>query len=242
VSTSRARRKASAETAPAKGARAAAGPFRVALTFDAEHPDRPSHPGVQERLLDVLARAKVPATFFVQGRWAEAYPRTVRRIADEGHLVGNHSHYHARMPLLNARGIRSDIAAAQAAVGEASGVDPRPWFRCPFGAGAADQRVQRLVREAGYRHVGWHVAGIDWPPERTGKDVEDDVVAGAVAHGDGTVVLLHTWPDRTEKALPRIISRLRRRGVRFVRIDQLPPEGLPDTEVAGAGSVPPSSA
>src|SRR5512138_1341071 len=136
-------------------------PFRVALTFDAEHPDRPSAPGVQERLLDLLAAGAVPATFFIQGRWAEAYPATARRIPREGHLVGSHSHYHARMPLLNVRGLRSDLAAAQEAVIDATGVDPRPWFRCPFGAGASDARVQRLVREAGYRHVGWHVAGID---------------------------------------------------------------------------------
>ena len=54
--------------------------FRVALTFDAEHPDRPSTPGVQERLLDLLARDAVASTFFIQGRWAEAYPATARRI------------------------------------------------------------------------------------------------------------------------------------------------------------------
>ena len=216
-------------------------PFRVALTFDAEHPDRPSAPGVQERLLDQLAKASAPSTFFVQGRWAEAYPETARRIPEEGHLVGNHSHYHARMPLLNARGLRSDIGAAQAAVIEATGVDPRPWFRCPFGAGAADERVRRFVREAGYRHVGWHVAGIDWPPDRSGAVVEDAVVRGAVAHGDGSVVLLHSWPDRTEQALPGIINRLRDAGGELVRIDELPIAELPETEV-DAGLRMPSSA
>ena len=75
--------------------------FRVALTFDAEHPDRPwCPPGNAERVLDTLRDRGVRATIFVQGRWAEAYPATARRIADEGHLVGHHSHYHARMPLL----------------------------------------------------------------------------------------------------------------------------------------------
>jgi len=90
--------------------------FRVALTFDAEHPDRPSAAGVQERLLEQLSRDGVRATFFIQGRWAEAYPETARLIAEGGHLIGNHSHYHARMPLLSARGLRSDISAAEAAI------------------------------------------------------------------------------------------------------------------------------
>jgi peptidoglycan/xylan/chitin deacetylase (PgdA/CDA1 family) len=212
------------------------GPFRVALTFDAEHPDRPSAAGVQERLLEGLAALDVRATFFVQGRWAEAYPETARRIATDGHLVGNHSHYHARMPLLSARGLRSDIRAAQTAVIEATGVDPRPWFRCPFGSGAGDQRVQRHVREAGYRHVGWHVAGIDWPVERSAADVEASVVDGALAHGDGCVVLLHTWPDRTEAALEGIVSRLRGAGAEFVRVDELPAALVPDVQVSDVPS------
>lgn len=212
----------------------AAAPFRVALTFDAEHPDRPSTPGVQERLLEMLDRHDVRATFFVQGRWAEAYPKTAARIPAGGHLVGSHSHYHARMPLLNARGLRSDIGDAQRYVTDATGVDPRPWFRCPFGAGATDQRVQRFIREAGYRHVGWHVAGVDWPAERTGAEVEETVVRGALEHGDGCVVLFHTWPDRTEAALDGIVRRLRDHGATFVRVDELDAARVPVAEVPGA--------
>jgi len=122
-----------------------AGPFRVALTFDAEHPDRPSAPGVQERLLDGLAGFAVRATFFVQGRWAEAYPATARRIPAEGHLVGNHSHYHARMPQLNSPGLAWDIKTAEENIIAITGVDPRPWFRNPFGAGSDDPRVLKAI-------------------------------------------------------------------------------------------------
>lgn len=195
--------------------------FRVALTFDTEHPDRPSERAVEERLLDRLAARDVRATFFVQGRWAEAYPALARRIADDGHLIGSHSHYHARMPLFTARGLRSDIAAAQAAIIEATGADPRPWFRCPFGAGSADRRVQRIVREAGYRHVGWNVAGVDWPAERTAAQVESAIVDGALREGNGTVVLLHAWPDRTLGAIDGTITSLVDAGATLVRIDEL---------------------
>ena len=129
-----------------------------------------------------------------------------------------------------------------AAIGDATGVDPRPWFRCPFGAGSANRRVQRLVREAGYRHVGWHVAGIDWPVERTGADVEAQVVAGSLRHGDGCVVLLHSWPDRTEAALPGMVQRLRDAGAAFVRLDALPAELIPDAQVTSTRVVSPSQA
>jgi len=207
--------------------RVAAARFRVALTFDAEHPDRPTAQGVAERLLEELARLEAPSTFFVQGRWAEAYPSTARRIAEGGHLVGSHSHYHARMPLLSDAGLREDIADAEKYVMEHVGVDPRPWFRCPFGAGSDDPRVQAAVAEAGYRHVGWNVAGEDWPPDRTGQDVAEAVVDGAKRQGDGAVVLLHSWPDRTLGGLITMVSRLRDAGAELVRLDGLDSAGIP---------------
>jgi peptidoglycan/xylan/chitin deacetylase (PgdA/CDA1 family) len=212
--------------------------FRVALTFDAEHPDRPSEDRVEERLLDALDRRATLATFFIQGRWAEAYPSTARRIAESGHLVGSHSHYHARMALLTKAGLRSDIAAAERAIVDATGVSPRPWFRCPFGSGSGDQRVQSEVRKAGYRHVGWHVIGRDWPPQRTATEVEDAIVEGCLAHGDGAIVLLHSWPDRTLGAIDHASERLSGQGATFVRIDELDdiPElgGALEDEPAGA--------
>ena len=198
-------------------------PWRVALTFDLEHPDRPARAGATDRLLDVLDGLDVPATLFLQGRWAEAYPDTARRIGSSGHLVGNHSHYHARMPLLTDAGIGEDLQAAAAAIGEFAGADPRPWFRLPFGAGVDDSRVLAAIADAGYRDVGWDVDGQDWQVGRVPAELETDIVTGATRHGDGAIVLLHGWPDPTAEALPRIVTRLRDAGAAFVRIDERTP-------------------
>jgi peptidoglycan-N-acetylglucosamine deacetylase len=196
-------------------------PFRVALTIDTEHPDRPTGIAITERLIETLAGEEVTATFFLQGRWAEAYPDVARSIAAAGHLIGNHSHYHARMPLLNDEGLREDIADAGQAIEATTGVDPRPWFRCPFGAGSTDRRVLAAVTAAGYRHVGWHVGVEDWDPARSATTIEEDLVAGTLAHGDGTVMLLHAWPRQTLEALPPTLRRLRDAGATFIRIDGL---------------------
>jgi peptidoglycan/xylan/chitin deacetylase (PgdA/CDA1 family) len=196
-------------------------PGSVALTFDAEHPDRSwCPPGAAERILDVLAGASIRATFFIQGRWAEAYPGTARRIADEGHLIGNHSHHHARMPLLLDRGLKEDMDAAREAIVQATDRDPRPWFRCPWGAGAEDPRVLAVLAAAGYRHVGWHVEVEDWEPTRTPQAIAADAIDGIRRHGDGTVLLLHTWPGGTVHALPRVLDDLPD-GTRFVTVDAL---------------------
>lgn len=194
--------------------------FRVALTFDAEHPDRPTEPGATGRILDALAAAAVPATFFLQGRWAEAEPGLATRIVQEGHLLGNHSHHHARMTMLTAAGIRRDVRAAETAIRTATGADPRPWFRCPFGAGAATGRVVDALAALGYVDVGWHVDGRDWAGG-SGARVEGRVVRGAIRHGDGAVVLLHGWPAPTPAALPGIVHRLRNAGATFVGLDEL---------------------
>jgi peptidoglycan/xylan/chitin deacetylase (PgdA/CDA1 family) len=202
--------------------------LRVALTFDTEHPDRPALPGTTEALIAGLARHDVRATFFLQGRWAETYPETVTSIATGGHLIGSHSHYHARMPLLTDAGLAEDLADAAAAIEANGGGDPRPWFRCPFGAGADDPRVLDAVAAAGYRHVGWHVSAEDWQPIKSAGVIEREIVDGVLAHGDEAVVLLHAWPTATLEALEPIITRLTDAGARFVLIDELtdPPVGV----------------
>jgi peptidoglycan-N-acetylglucosamine deacetylase len=202
------------------------GAIRVALTFDAEHPDRPRcPPDAPDRILDALAASRARATFFVQGRWAESYPERAKRIAADGHLVGNHSHYHARMTLLHDAGVVADVEESADHIVEATGVDPRPWFRTPFGDGHDDARILSALEGLGYRNVYYHVVLYDWEPDRPAEDIVEHAVQGAVEHGDGAVVLLHVWPGPTADAVPAILDRLNAHGSRFVGVDEL--EALP---------------
>ena len=187
--------------------------MRAALTFDTEHPGRPTRAGSEHQLLDALAAADVRATFFLQGRWTRAYPEVAKRIAGDGHLIGNHSNYHAPMDTLSDDGLRRDIARAEGTIRETTGVDPKPWFRCPFGAGMEDPRVLAAIEELGYRHVGWDHDPEDWQEGRT----VDELVSGV---GPG-IVLLHAWPTVTADAIGRVIAGLRERGAELVGVDEL---------------------
>lgn len=199
--------------------------LRVALTFDAEHPSRS---GADLRspalILDALAAAGARATFFVQGRWASAYPDLARRIAADGHLVGNHSNYHAPMTLLSADGVRTDLREAERRIADATGADPRPWFRCPFGEGEDDPVVREMVGGLGYRIVPWDLDSGDWRDDATADDVRAAVVdgRGVGASDDPVVVLLHTWPAATASALPAVLADLAGRGADFVTVGEAP--------------------
>jgi peptidoglycan-N-acetylmuramic acid deacetylase len=197
-----------------------ASPFRVALTIDAEFADRPTDSGTTARLLDVLAEDGIPSAVFVQGRWASGEPSLARRIVDDGHLVGNHSHHHARMTMLTGPGIVRDVLEAEQAIVDATGANPKPWFRCPFGAGARSPRVIRRLAEAGYRDVSWHVDSLDWSAV-SARRLEARIVRGTLAHGDGAVVLAHGWPAATPDAVRGSVRRLREEGATFVRLDAL---------------------
>jgi peptidoglycan/xylan/chitin deacetylase (PgdA/CDA1 family) len=189
---------------------------------------------VEEDLLSILDGRGVRATFFIQGRWAEANPDLAARIAGAGHLVGSHSHFHARMPLLTDEGLRADIVQADRVIREATGVSPRPLFRCPWGHGARDPRVVMALRRQRYRHVGWDVVGEDWEPGRTADDLVRDVIAGVRAAGDGAVVLLHAWPAATLDALSGILDELA--GFNLVTVADLADRDLSATADPGTAA------
>jgi len=198
--------------------------LRVALTIDAEHPDGSRcAPGNCLSILGTLDRAGVRATFFLQGRWVTAYPDLAREVARRGHLIGNHSHYHARMPLLSEAGQESDVAAAQEAITSIVGIDPRPWFRSPFGAGLQDRALDETLARLGYRNVPWDADGQDWKAERTSLQVEESLVEQAREGEGARIALLHSWPDQAAEALPGILARLEQAGAEFVTVDQVLP-------------------
>jgi peptidoglycan/xylan/chitin deacetylase (PgdA/CDA1 family) len=196
--------------------------MRVALTFDAEHPDRPhAPPGVGEEILGILRTQRVPATFFLQGRWVEAYPHLAREIAADGHRLGSHSFYHVRMPLLSDDGIRSDVLSAERAITSVTGISPKPWFRCPWGQSGSDDRVHRALTELGYQRVGWTIHGRDWDATRTAREVEQTIFDTVAGGRSDIIVLMHTWPATMPAVLGALITRVRRMGGTLVHVDEL---------------------
>ena len=142
-------------------------------------------------------------------------------MVEGGHLIGNHSFYHAPMPALSETAFDADVRAAERAIRRVTGVDPRPWFRCPYGVGSHDQSILARLTRLGYRETRWDVDGSDWRPRTSARGLVRSVVDGVVEHGDGTVVLLHPWTRAVDLGLASIIDGLRSAGASFIRLDEL---------------------
>jgi peptidoglycan/xylan/chitin deacetylase (PgdA/CDA1 family) len=132
-------------------------PEELALTFD----DGPN-PIWTPRLLDVLAGYGVKATFFLLGSRAQAEPRLVRRIVEEGHLIGNHSWSHPNLALIAADRIREELTRTSELLEQTIGKQVR-YFRPPFGA--RRPMVFKIARSLGLSPVLWNAMTSDWSEE-----------------------------------------------------------------------------
>ncbi len=196
----------------------ASGIKAVSLTFD-DGPDENFTP----RVLEILAREKVPATFFVVGQRARATPDLLRAMAAAGHAVGNHSDSHAWNINFALHGhLRREIISCGEAVRAAIGKTPA-FYRAPFGF--KNPALGDVLAERGLSCIGWQVRGFD-AVGGTPEGIARRIVLKAKAGG---VLLLHDGAglqgtsDRsaTLEALPMIIEGLRARGFEFKRLDEL---------------------
>jgi len=193
------------------------GSRQIALTYD----DGPNDPHTL-RLLDVLAKHNINATFFLIGRYVRERPEIVREIVQAGHVVGNHTFTHPLLTLKNEAQIRKQISDCRAALEDAIG-EHSNLFRPPFGG--RRPAVLRVAHELGLEPVMWSVTGYDWsaPPAA----VIERKIAKQIRGGD--VVLLHDGghkqigADRSQTviATDHLLTRYKAEGCEFVTVPQM---------------------
>ncbi|HEY8531418.1 MAG TPA: polysaccharide deacetylase family protein [Limnochorda sp.] len=167
-----------------------------------------------DRLLEILARYGVKTTFFLAGNWVEEYPEYVRKIADAGHEIGNHSYAHGHMASMSEYQIRQDLERNGRMIERLTGTKP-VLFRPPFGE--YNDLLIRVAQEMGLYPVQWSIDSLDW------KDLPADAMVERVLKdlGPGEIVLFHNAGKHTPEAVERLIPEIQRRGYRIVPVGEL---------------------
>jgi peptidoglycan-N-acetylglucosamine deacetylase len=197
------------------------GSRQLALTYD----DGPNDPYTL-RLLEVLAKHEVHATFFLIGRYVKQRPDIVREIVKTGHIIGNHTFTHPLLTLKSEAEIRRELSDCRSVLSDAVG-EHSNLFRPPFGG--RRPTVLRIARELGLEPVMWNVTGYDWNAPPAALIVQK--VAKQIRGGD--VILLHDGghkqmgADRSQTvvATDRLVTRYKSEGSTFAKIPEMM-EGL----------------
>lgn len=193
------------------------------LTFDNGYEN-----GYTARILDVLKEKNVPALFFVTGHYVKDQPELLKRMVDEGHLIGNHSWSHPDMTTLSESQIASELALVKDKVEQLTGQRGMDYLRPP--RGIFNDNVLAVSKRNGYTSVFWSIAYKDWDvnAQRGGSYAFEQVTKQL---HPGAILLLHSVSKDNAEALGSIIDEARRQGYVFKGLDgkeQLDVDRLPD--------------
>lgn len=185
----------------------------IYLTFDNGYEN-----GYTEDVLDVLKKEKVPAAFFVTGHYLESAPDLVKRMAKEGHIIGNHSWYHPDLTTVNDERFKRELESIRAKTEEITGIKEMNYLRPP--RGIFSNRTLQMANEEGYTHIFWSLAFVDWHVNnQKGWRYAYDKIMSQIH--PGAILLLHAISKDNAEALEKVIKDLKEEGYTFESLDHL---------------------
>ena len=183
----------------------------VYLTFDAGY-----EAGYTEKILDVLKENDVKATFFITGHYLNSAGDLVKRMIDEGHIVGNHTVNHYSMPDIDDEKIKEEVTKLHTAVYEKYGYEMK-YIRPP--KGEYSQRTLALTKSLGYTTVMWSFAYDDWDEAKQGREEYGKEKILSNIH-NGCVMLLHSTSKDNSNILDSVIKEIKNMGYEFKSLDE----------------------
>lgn len=189
------------------------GEKNIYLTFDNGYEQ-----GYTAKVLDVLKQENVSATFFVTGHYVEEEPELVKRMVDEGHIVGNHSYHHPDFTILDKAAMKKELESLEKLVADITDQKDMVYLRPP--RGMFNEQTLQWAEELGYIHIFWSVAFNDWNVNRQkGWQYAYDQIMEQIH--PGAIILLHTVSSDNAHALEKVIRALKEEGYTFKSLDDL---------------------
>ena len=184
------------------------------LTFDAGYEN-----GCTAQILDVLKKNQVSAAFFLVGNYIERNPDLVRRMVQEGHIVGNHTMHHYDMSKLSDKAAFSkELTQLETLYRDTVGAEMPKYYRPP--QGIYSEENLKMAQELGYKTVFWSLAYVDWNNDSQPTPEQAFQKLLPRTH-NGAVVLLHSTSRTNAQILNELIGKWKAEGYRFGTLDEL---------------------
>ena len=186
----------------------------IYLTFDAGYEN-----GCTAKILDILKSHNVPAAFFLVGNYMEKNADLVRRMVDDGHIVGNHTMHHPDMSKLSDKAAFSrELTELEALFQEITGKELPKFYRPP--QGTYSEENLKMAQELGYKTVFWSLAYVDWLNDD--QPTRDEAFSKLIPRThNGAVVLLHSTSATNAEILDELLTKWENMGYRFATVDEL---------------------
>ena len=189
----------------------------IYLTFDAGYEN-----GCTARILDVLQKHNAPAAFFLVGNYLEKNGDLVRRMVEEGHIVGNHTMHHSDMSKLSdPESFSRELKELEALFRQVTGKELPKYYRPP--QGIYSEENLKMAKELGYKTVFWSLAYVDWQQDR--QPTREQALKKLLPRThNGAVILLHSTSKTNADILDDLLTEWETRGYRFASLTELFPE------------------
>ncbi len=186
----------------------------IYLTFDCGYEN-----GNTEAILDALKKHEAPAAFFVVGHFLESAPELVKRMAEEGHTVGNHTYHHPDMSAISdIESFQKELDSVSSLYEEVTGQEMTKYYRPPQGKYSTDNLA--MAKELGYQTFFWSLAYVDWNVDaQPTKEEAFDKLIGRIH--PGAIVLLHNTSSTNGAILDELLTKWEEMGYTFAPLSDL---------------------
>ena len=187
---------------------------KIYLTFDCGYEN-----GYTPAILDALEKHNVKAAFFVVGNYLETSPDLVKRMVEEGHIVGNHTYHHPDMSqITDPASFQEEITSLEKKYQEITGLEMQKFYRPP--QGKYSESNLKMAQELGYQTVFWSLAYVDWYVDQ--QPTQEEAYAKLLPRiHPGAVVLLHSTSKTNAEILDDLLTKWEQEGYTFGTLKEL---------------------
>lgn len=184
------------------------------LTFDCGYEN-----GNTPAILDALKKHKIKAAFFVVGNYLSTSPDLVKRMVEEGHIVGNHSYHHPDMTNMGKEDFAKELGELETLYEQTVGSPMEKYYRPP--QGKYSNNSLQIAKDMGYQTIFWSLAYVDW--DQNSQPTHEEAFEKLLKRAHpGAVVLLHNTSKTNGEILDEVLTKWEEMGYTFKSLEELP--------------------